>query len=429
MIPEIETRPSQDIKLLQESRMRETLQYVAAHSPFYRALFEKHGLHVEHITTLEDLMLLPTVSKEDLQLYNADFLCVPKTRIIDYSATSGTMGRPVDFGLTDNDLERLAYNEAISFACAGVQKGDLVQLMTTIDRRFMAGMAYFLGLRKLGAGIIRVGPGIPELHWSSIMANRPKYIIAVPSFIPKLLDYAEANGIDYHNCGVVGAICIGEPVRNADLTPNLLAKKITDRWNIALHSTYASTEMATAFTECEYHCGGHHHPELIIAEVLGDDGLPVADGEIGELTVTTLGVEAMPLVRFKTGDMVNVYRDPCPCGRTTLRLGPVVGRKQQMIKYKGTILFPPALCDILGSHSAIDTYLVELRNNEWGSDDLLVKIATRHPESTLTADLESQFRASIRVVPLIEFADREALDKVVFSGVNRKPVRVVDLRG
>ncbi len=428
MIPDIETQPLQEIKLLQEARLRETLRYVAAHSPFYNALFEKYGLNVENIQTLEDLLLLPTVSKEDLQLYNADFLCVPKNHIIDYSATSGTMGRPVDFGLTDNDLERLAYNEAISFACAGVQKGDLVQLMTTIDRRFMAGMAYFLGLRKVGAGIIRVGPGIAELHWSSIMAHRPKYIIAVPSFIPKLLDYAEANRIDYHNCGVVGAICIGEPVRNADLTPNLLAKKITNRWNIALFSTYASTEMATAFTECEYRQGGHHHPELIIAEVLGDDGLPVADGEIGELTVTTLGVEAMPLVRFKTGDMVNVYREPCPCGRTTLRLGPVVGRKQQMIKYKGTILFPPALCDILGSHPAIDSYVVELRSNEWGSDDLLVKIATRHPEADITLDLESQFRASIRVLPRIEFADRESLDKVVFSGVNRKPVRVVDLR-
>ena len=103
---------------------------------------------------MEDLARLPVTSKEDLQNNNDDFFCVPKSKIIDFVTTSGTLGEPVTVGLTDKDLDRLAYNEAISFACADVQEEDILQLTTTMDRRFMAGLAYFLGVRKFGAGII-----------------------------------------------------------------------------------------------------------------------------------------------------------------------------------------------------------------------------------------------------------------------------------
>jgi phenylacetate-CoA ligase len=129
------------------------------------------------------LQLLPLTTKEDLQKFNDDFLCVPANKIIDYATTSGTLGEPVTFWLSDKDLERLAYNEAISFDCAGIKEGDVVQLMTTIDRRFMAGLAYFLGLRKMKVGVIRVGAGIPELQWDSILKYKPTYLITVPSFL------------------------------------------------------------------------------------------------------------------------------------------------------------------------------------------------------------------------------------------------------
>lgn len=105
---------------------------------------------------------------------------------------------------------------------------------------------------------------------------------------------------------VKGVICIGESLREQDLKQNLLASKITSKWNINLYSTYASTEMSTAFTECEKQQGGHHHPELIITEILDDNNKPVEDGAEGELTITTLGVEGMPLLRFKTGDIVKL---------------------------------------------------------------------------------------------------------------------------
>ena len=191
MIPKIEQASTQDIKSLQEEKLVQLLGYLSEHSVYYQRVFSNHGINIDTIKSLEDLTKIPTTSKDQLQQYNDDFLCVPKNKIIDYVTTSGTLGDPVTFALTDNDLERLAYNEAVSFACAGVGEEDVLQLMTTMDRRFMAGLAYFLGVRKLGAGIIRVGAGIPELQWDSILKFKPSYLIAVPSFLLKLIEYAE----------------------------------------------------------------------------------------------------------------------------------------------------------------------------------------------------------------------------------------------
>jgi phenylacetate-CoA ligase len=264
MTPDLEKKSTQEIKTFQEAELAKVLTYLQEKSPFYSKLFKKENIDISSIKTIEDLVKIPTSSKDDLQLYNHDFICVDKTDIVDYVTTSGTLGDPVTFALTDKDLERLAYNEAISFACAGGTNKDLYQLTTTIDRRFMAGLAYFLGVRKLGAGIIRVGSGIPELQWDTILKMKPNILIAVHSFIIKLIEFAEKNNIDYRSSTIKAAVCIGESLRDQNFELNTLGKKIKEKWNIELYSTYASTEMSTAFTECEYQVGGHQHPELII---------------------------------------------------------------------------------------------------------------------------------------------------------------------
>lgn len=428
LYPSVEKLPISEIKIYQEKKLQEMLVYLQSHSPYYKNLFKDKGIDVTLIRTLEDLRKLPTTSKDQLQRNNHDFFCVEPHKIVDYSTTSGTLGDPVTFGLSDQDLERLAYNEAISFACAGIQKGDLVQMITTIDKRFMAGLAYFLGLRKMEASVVRMGPGIPELQWDSIFRYRPKYLITVPSFLLKMIDYAEKNGIDYKNSSVYGAICIGEGIKNQDFTDNILSQKIKEKWNIELFSTYASTEMSTAFTECEYQQGGHHHPELIITEILDEEENPVKEGESGELVITTLGVEAMPLLRFKTGDLVTAHYQPCSCGRNTMRLGPVLGRKQQMIKYKGTTLYPPAMNDILNNFNGISCYQIVIRSNDIGLDEIIIKLSTENEEEQFVNDVRDHFRAKLRVSPKIEIIPFEELSKVVFHPNSRKPITFVDVR-
>ena len=428
MIPKIETATSAEIKTFQEQKLMEVLSYVNENSPYYKSLFLKENIDIKSIKSIADLALLPVTTKENLQKYNDDFLCVPSNKIIDYATTSGTLGDPVTFGLTDSDLDRLAYNEAISFDCAGIKEGDIVQLMTTIDRRFMAGLAYFLGLRKMKVGVIRVGAGIPELQWDSILKYKPTYLITVPSFLLKLIEYAESHNIDFNNSSIKGAICIGESLRNQDFSMNVLSKKITDKWGLKLFSTYASTEMSTAFTECEHGVGGHHHPELIIVEVLDEQNNPVQNGESGELTFTTLGIEAMPLVRFKTGDIVQLHTNPCLCGRNTLRVGPVIGRKQQMIKYKGTTLYPPAMNDVLNDFDAIESHIIEISTNDLGTDEILIKIAVKNPSDTFLQELKDHFRAKLRVTPIIEFSTNEALKPLIFNPMSRKPIHFFDNR-
>ncbi|CAA7195359.1 phenylacetate--CoA ligase family protein [Chryseobacterium potabilaquae] len=426
--PLIEKASISNIEKFQEQKLQELLRYLENRSPFYQRLFKESNINIVDIQGLDDLRKIPVTTKNDLQQYNLDFFCIPANKIVDYSTTSGTLGDPVTFGLSDPDLERLAYNEAISFACAGVQKGDVVQMITTIDKRFMAGLAYFLGLRKMGASVIRMGPGIPELQWDSIFRYKPKYLITVPSFLLKMIDYAEKYGLEYQNTSVYGAICIGESIKNQDFTDNILARKIKEKWNIKLFSTYASTEMSTAFTECEFQIGGHHHPELIITEILNENGNLVKEGECGELVITTLGVEAMPLLRFKTGDIMKAHYEPCQCGRNTMRLGPVIGRKQQMIKYKGTTLYPPAMNDILNDFNNILCYQIIIQSNEIGLDEIIIKLSKGEEDEFFENEIRDRFRAKLRVSPKIEIIDFDVLSKIVFNPNNRKPITFVDLR-
>ncbi len=428
LYPIIEKSTAEEIKKFQESKLKELLIYLQNHSPFYQKLFKENHIDINEINTLEDLRKIPTTEKNDIQQNNNDFFCVPMTEIVDFSTTSGTLGDPVTFGLSEKDMERIAYNEAISLSCAGISKGDVVQMITTIDKRFIAGLAYLLGLRKIGAGVVRMGPGIPELQWDSIFRYKPRYLITVPSFLLKMIDYAEKNGLDYKNSSVVGAVCIGESIKNQDFTDNILSQKIKERWDIQLFSTYASTEMSTAFTECEFQVGGHHHPELIITEILDEDENPVKEGESGELTITTLGVEALPLLRFKTGDLVKAHYEPCKCGRNTMRLSPVIGRKQQMIKYKGTTLYPPAMNDILNDFAGISCYQIVIHSSEIGLDEIIIKLSTENNDENFVNEVRDHFRAKLRVSPKIEIVDFDTLFKIVYHPNSRKPINFIDLR-
>lgn len=430
---DIEFESVEKIKEFQEELLRKQLVYLNENSPFYRKMFASHNINIRDIKTIEDLQHLPFTDKRDLQLHNTDFLCVPHAKIVDFITTSGTLGDPVTFGCSENDLRRLALNEAKSFACAGVSSSDTIQLMVTLDKRFMAGLAYWLGARELGAGVIRVGNGIPELQWDTINRLHPDTVMCVPSFILSLIDYAEKNNIDYHNCSVKRIIGIGEGLRNQDFSFNLLGSKIHEKWpEVQLFATYSSTEMSATFSECQYSCGGHIHPELIIVEIIDENNNPVPDGQIGEIVITTLGVEAMPLLRFRTGDMAAKITEKCKCGRNSYRLTPIVGRKNNMIKFKGTTLYPPAINDVLDNTDYVNSYVVVVRSNNTGTDDVIVRIAINEGVSrsneNIIKNLKDRFRARIRVAPKIEIFPADVIRAINFPPKSRKPVKFIDER-
>lgn len=427
-LPSISFQSEAQIKAYQETKLANLMQYLQIHSPFYGRLFQQQHINPDDIRAIEDLAVIPPTEKEHLQQFNKDFVCVPQHKIVEYMATSGTVGSPVTIALTENDLQRLAYNEYSSFACADGSSSDIYQLMLTLDRQFMAGIAYYMGIRKLGAGLVRVGPGVPSLQWEVIERLKPTAIVAVPSFIVKLIQYAKDNGIDINKSSVKKAICIGENLRNEDLSLNILGTKIMSDWNINLYSTYASTEMQTAFTECSAGKGGHLNPELVILELIGDDGKPVPAGEIGEVAITTLGVEGMPLLRYKTGDLCRAFTEPCSCGRNTPRISPVIGRKKQMIKYKGTTLFAPALFEIIHKMDAIKEYVAEVYSNEIGTDEVLLYILPTDTGSETDGKIKTHLQARLRVMPHIKYLTSEEMQQLQFPEGARKPVKFIDRR-
>lgn len=423
----IQTEPIEKIARLQWLELQKQLLYLQKNSKFYKKLFKDNAIDISKIKTAAELRKIPLTTKEDLQNFNEDFLCVPVEEIIDHVTTSGTLGKPVNFALNEADLERLAENEKQSFEMIGLVKGDKVQITTTLDRRFIAGMAYFLGLRKLGVGIIRTGSGLPHLQWDSISRFNPNYLVAVPSFLLKMIEYAEANSIDYKNSSVKAAICIGEPLRDYNNYLNALGMKIKQLWDIELFSTYASTEMSTSFTECAYHTGNHVKPELIYTEVLDESGEPVKVGEIGELVISTLQVETMPILRFATGDLVSYTNDICECGRNTMRLSPIIGRKKQHIKYKGTSLYPQHIIDVLIESAIVSNFLIVVQEDEVEMDLLSIKLADVISEKDLEL-LRQHFQTKLQVIPEIDLVNEKELNKLKYPVGSRKPVLFLDLR-
>jgi phenylacetate-CoA ligase len=407
--------------------LREHLARLLDKSPFYKEHLKWCGPSARAVETLDHFRELPFTEKDDLARDNMAFLCADMADVRDIVTTSGTLGDPVSLFLTEGDLQRLGRNEAGSFRIAGCTPADTFQLLTTIDKRFMAGLAYFLGVRELGGRIVRSGPGALQLQWESIQRFRPTVLIAVPSFIPRLVRYAREHGIDPAASSVRSIICIGEPVRNADLSPNLLAQRITSEWGVTLLSTYASTEMATAFTECPHGNGVHVQPEFIHVEVVKENGEHAADGEAGEVVVTPLGVEGMPLLRYRTGDICHWHGTPCACGRNTPRLGPVVGRRQQLLKFKGTSLYPNAIIDLLAHMREVSSFVVEVERDELGLDEVILRLSLRGENAE--ERVREEMASKLRVTPRIILADREEIDRLRFNENERKPRLLIDRRG
>lgn len=409
--------------LILMARMRAHVTDLMARSPWYARKFREMGIDVASLRTRDDLYALPLTTKEELAAHHDTFRCVPMNRIVDHVATSGSTGKPVPYLLSEKDLDRLARNEAASLAVAGVTSDDIVQITTTLDKRFMAGLAYWLGLRRLGAGVIRTGPGNPLGQWETIDRCGTTVIIVVPSFLLRMLEERERAGLQHMGGTLQKAICIGEPISAPGGGPNLLAQRVQAFCTIDLYGTYASTEMATACTEA-VPFGGHVVPhDLAHIEVLDDAGQPVPEGTIGEVVATPWGVEAMPLLRFRTGDLCTWHMEKRADGSWKRLLGPIVGRKAQRMKVKGTTLFPQQVLDALHAEPDVRSFVVLRETDDLGGD--VVRVLLDAPTDDLNA-LHDRLRDKLRVAVLLERTTPAAIDALRNDPLKRKSTPFVD---
>lgn len=417
-----------EIEQVQTRLFLKHLHYTLTFSAFYQRLFEEHGIDSKRIKKLSDINLLPLTEKHHLASPQ-DFLCVDDREIVDVNLTSATSGSsPTILSLTSTDLARLAYNEELAFSMTGIDNKDTLLVCAALDRCFMAGIAYFLGGVKLKAKVIRSGAGSASSHWELIKLARASVIVGVPSLMYKIGQYALDNGEDPQKSSITKLIAIGEPTRDKDLELLPISQELEQMWGAKIFSTYASSEIATTFCECSARKGGHLRPELNITEILDHSGRPVRDGEPGEVVVTPLGITGMPLIRFRTGDISYIIDNKCSCGRTTKRIAPIIGRKNQMLKYKGTTVFPNAIIGCLEGHENFYNGYVEALTNPDGTDRIVLNAALKD-EKNPTDWIENVLRAKVRVVPEIRIIDREAADKKVYQfDKKRKRITFFDLR-
>lgn len=422
----LEFSSPRDIRRVQDQLLQQHVRYLASKSPYYVRVFRDEGIDPARVT-LASLGNIPFTDRTALGRFNDDFLAVSRSEIVDIVLSSGTTGKPTAMMYTENDLRRLAYNEEISFINCGLTRDDTVLLTCTIDRCFIAGLAYFSGVRSLGAAAIRNGLNSPESHLEMIQRLKPTAVVGVPLFLLKLGSYIQSQGIDPRRLGIKKMICIGEPIRDRNLAFLKMGENLEEVWGAKIFSTYASSETITSFCECTAQQGGHLHPDLAVVEIVNDAGNVLAPGEVGEVAVTPLQIEGMPLLRFKTGDVSFLRDEPCSCGRFSPRLGPILGRKKQMIKFRGTTLYPNSLYAVLDSIPAVTEYYVTAKSDYELSDEIQVFVAVRDPECTAEMIMD-RLQAHLRVRPTVIVASEEDVRKNVFAGNSRKPIRFVDKR-
>jgi phenylacetate-CoA ligase len=420
----LEFASAKKIKSFQDDLLSKHLRYCLSKSPYYRKRLKPAD--IKGITS-DSLYQLPFTEKTDIEKYNDEFLAVAGDKIADIVLSSGTTGKPTSIAYTDSDLKRLAYNEKQSFASCGLSSKDRVLLTCTLDRCFVAGLAYFLGIRALGAATIRNGVNSLESHFEIIRRMQPNVIVGVPSFLRKLGVYLSENGFPADKSKVDKLICIGEPLRDKDLKFLKLGEDLEQIWRAKAYSTYSSSEIVSTFCECLAQKGGHLHPELAIVEIVDAAGNLLKPGEAGEVVVTPLQIEGMPLVRFKTGDISFIIDNPCSCKRKSIRLGPILGRKKQMMKVCGTTLYPQAIFACLEEIKGITEYYLVAKGDDVLSDNIEVYLSVSDPLCTKDM-IKSKLHARLRVKPEVFISREELIREQVYSPKSRKPVRFFDRR-
>jgi len=426
--PDIYNLPFSEITRVQGELLQDALRRAASISPFYRDRFSRGDVDVEGVRTLEDLAQLPLTSREDVQKRGCDVWAVPREQVAEIVATTGTTGEPLYIAMTRWDLERLGENERRGFTWLGARPGDRFHIAITLDNLFVAGLAYHLGLSMVGASAVRVGAQPVRRHLDLMKQLRPDGLVAVPSLLLALARRARADGEDLAAFAPRRAMLIGDAIRGPDLTSNTLGRLLEEAWGGELCSTYGLTEAGLAFHECAEHRGLHSHPDLVIVEIVDDAGCSVPEGEAGELVITTLQVEGMPLVRYRTGDVTFLVPGVCPCGRGGARIGPILGRKQQRLKVKGTTVYPKAIEDVLLSVDGVENFVIEAHTGRGDTDRLVVRVGTFRDDPTFQRILGEALYAKARVTPEFHLASPADVEALLFEGGRRKPRVFVDFR-
>ncbi len=342
---ERETLPRKELENLQVELLRENIDYAYRNVPYYKKVFDENGITPAAIKSIEDIRKLPFMTKDDFRdNYPFGLFAKPLKEIARIHSSSGTTGKPTVVGYTKRDLDTWSDLVARIAAACGVTDDDIVHIAFGYGL-FTGGFGLHYGLEKLGATIVPASSGNTKRQIMLIKDYGATVLVCTPSYALHIAEVARENGVDPKKefrlrIGMFGAEPWSEQMR----------KRIEDELNIKAYDNYGLSEVMGPGVsgECEYQCGMHISEDHFIAEIIDPaTGEPLKEGEYGELVITTLTKEALPVFRYRTRDITKLTKETCKCGRTTARMDKPIGRTDDMLIIRGVNVFPSQIEEVL----------------------------------------------------------------------------------
>ncbi len=395
---DFETLPREAIKSLQLKRLQQTVERVSAAVPFYKETFRKAKVGPETIKSLDDLRRLPFTLKQDMRdNYPYGLFAVPLEQIVRIHASSGTTGKPTVVGYTRRDIDMWAELMARSFVSAGVTRGDVIHNAYGYGL-FTGGLGAHYGAEKLGAAVIPMSGGNTKKQIMIMQDFGSTVITCTPSYSLYLAEVAAEQGINIKEfplrVGILGAEPWSESIR----------REIEEKLNIKAVDIYGLSEILGpgVAVECiEAQHGLHIWEDHFIPEIIDpDSGEPLPMGEEGELVITTITKEGIPMIRYRTRDITRLIPEPCICGRTHMRLRRMSGRSDDMLIIRGVNVFPSQIESVLISIEGIEPHYQLIVDREENLDSLEVQVEvnekTFSDEVRVLQQLNNQIRKEIK---------------------------------
>jgi len=349
--PKAETMPRAELTALQTQRLQQQVTRAFERVPFYRRALEGRGVHPRDVRTLEDIERLPITVKDDFRTtYPYGLFAVPLKDVIRLHASSGTTGKPVVGGYTRADMTMWGDVMARTFAAGGVTAEDVLQNFYGYGL-FTGGLGAHIGAEVIGATVIPMSGGLTKRQIMMMEDLGATIIAGTPSYTLVVAETASEEGIDLRNRMKVRVGFFG-----AEPWTEGMRREIEDRFGLEAFDIYGLTEVIGpgVAAECSQHQGLHINEDHFYPEVIDPEtGKRLQDGEVGELILTCMTREALPLLRYRTRDLAALVHEPCPCSRTSVRMQRVRGRTDDMLIVRGVNVFPTQIEQVLLSHRGL----------------------------------------------------------------------------
>jgi phenylacetate-CoA ligase len=426
---ELETLKRNDLEKLQVKRLKDTI-HAAMNSPYYGNLYQQRGLSADSVKSVSDIRKLPFTTKQNLRdNFPYGFLGLPKKELIRLHSTSGTTGNPTVIFHNRHDIDSWANLMARSLYCAGVRDTDVFQNICGYGL-FTGGLGFQYGIERLGCLSIPAGAGNSPRQIKLMQDYGTTVAHAIPSYLNRLYEVFLEEGLDPRKDTQLHTFVIGAEPHTEEQR-----LRIEEMFGVKAYNSFGLTEMngpGVAF-ECTYQNGLHIWEDAYLVEIINPETLePVADGEVGELVMTTLDRQAMPLIRYRTRDLTRILPGTCSCGRTHIRLDRITGRSDDMFIVKGCNIFPMQIEGVLMKIPEVGAdYLITLDTID-GNDEMIIEVEVKKDWfngditrlDKLSRMITGQIRDEVLVKPIVKLVEPNSLPKPEGKAVRVKELRI-----